>query len=411
MVLIDVNKNTSKLCFLYLITFLCGAFLASAKSEIIGEMKVVLIGPIYPYRGGIAHFTAALSEALEDQAVETTIISYKKLYPKFLYPGKDDKDYGGEAPDPKVNFIFSPFDWRDWQATLGMIKDISPDLVIFQWWVSAWSFAYQYMFRQLKKNGIRFKVIVHNVLPHEPKWYDVFLSKWVFAQVPEVICLSEKEATRLKTELGYGGKVVVSPHPIYKGFGSSTKTREQFISELKIAETDKIVLFFGIVRPYKGLGDLIEAIGILRKMQVPVTLVVAGEFWMKEDVFKAQVERLGIKDRVKIVNRYIPDLEVAQYFENADLFVAPYTAGTQSGALKLAMGYGLPAVITDVIEDELVVQFRDAILILPPSRPDLLADAIVVALKIKADRSKQHDETQSNWKPLVTTILDQTDLC
>ena len=80
-------------------------------------MKVVFIGPIYPYRGGIAHFTTALSEALEELGIETTIVSYKKLYPKFLYPGKDDKDYGEQVPDPKVSFIFSPFVPLDWQAT------------------------------------------------------------------------------------------------------------------------------------------------------------------------------------------------------------------------------------------------------------------------------------------------------
>lgn len=369
-------------------------------------MKVVLVGPVYPYRGGIAHFTAALADALENQAVETTIISYRKLYPKFLYPGKDDKDLGEHSPDPKVKFIYSPFDFRDWQATWRLIKEISPDLVIFQWWVTAWSFAYQYIFRQLSKNGIRFKVIVHNALPHEPRWYDVFLSKRVFTLVPEVICLSEREANRLKIDLGFREKIEVSPHPIYKGFGSSTKTREQFISELGISETDKIVLFFGIVRPYKGLRGLIEAIGILRNKQIPVTLVVAGEFWMKEESFRSQINHLGIQDNVKIVNRYIPDSEVAQYFENSDLFVASYVSGTQSGALKLAMGYGLPAVITNVLEDEMVVQNKDKIKVVLPNNSKSLADGITQMLEEVHTHNFDTLTNETYWEQLAGVIVD-----
>lgn len=381
-------------------------FLAGTKSGIIVDMKVVLVGPVYPYRGGIAHFTAALADALENQAVETTIISYRKLYPKFLYPGKDDKDLDEHSPDPEVKFIYSLFDFRDWQQTWRLIKEISPDLVIFQWWVTAWSFAYQYIFKQLNKAGIRFKVIVHNALPHEPRWYDVLLAKKVFALVPEVICLSDKEAKRLKTDLEYNGRVDVSPHPIYKGFGNSTKTREQYISEFGIKENDKIVLFFGIVRPYKGLGDLIETIGILRKKQIPVTLVVAGEFWMKEESFRSQINHLGIQENVKIVNRYIPDSEVAQYFENSDLFVAPYVAGTQSGALKLAMGYGLPAVITSVVADEMMSQRRDAIAIVPPSKPYLLAEAIAESLNSEKRKYSQQFGTKMSWETLTALILN-----
>lgn len=368
-------------------------------------MKVVLIGPIYPYRGGIAHFTAALAEELKNQAVETIIISYRKLYPKFLYPGKDDQELDENLPDPTVNFIFSPFDFRDWQATWRLIKDICPDLVIFQWWVTAWSLAYQYIFRQLNRAGIHFKVIVHNALPHEPRWYDVLLSKRVFALVPEVICLSEKEAKRLKTDLEYHGRVDVSPHPIYKGFGSSTKTRERFISELGIKDTDKIVLFFGIVRPYKGLGDLIEAIGILRKKQFPVTLVVAGEFWVKEEPFRSQISRLGIEENVKLINRYIPDSEVADYFEHSDVFVASYVAGTQSGALKLAMGYRMSAVITSVVQDELVNNFPATTIVVPPANPSRLADGIVCILEEKTKTCNSKNILTVNWAKLVKKLL------
>ena len=236
------------------------------------------------------------------------------------------------------------------------------------------------------------------------KWYDVFLARKVFSCVKEVVCLAESQKVKLEQRLDYKGRVCVTPHPIYKGFGPSKKSREEFITGLGISQDQKIVLFFGFVRPYKGLEDLIEAIGLLRRKKVPVTLIVAGEFWMKEDGFRDQIDRLGIEDYVKIVNKYIPDYEVADYFDHADLFVAPYNAGTQSGALKLAMGYGLPAVITSVIKDESLSEDQEGIYFAHSSCPSDLADQIERALMKKNHVLSYHLGKDFLWQEILKVL-------
>jgi len=367
-------------------------------------VKVILVGPIYPYRGGIAHFTEGLADAIREAGIDLELVSYKKLYPKLFFPGKTDKEMDEKKPDPSANFIYSPFDPVDWLKTWKFIHTNKPDLVIFQWWVTAWSFAYSYMFGKLTRAGIPFRVLVHNAIPHEVKWYDVFLARKVFSCVKEVVCLAESQKVKLEQRLDYKGRVCVTPHPIYKGFGPSKKSREEFITGLGISQDQKIVLFFGFVRPYKGLEDLIEAIGLLRRKKVPVTLIVAGEFWMKEDGFRDQIDRLGIEDYVKIVNKYIPDYEVADYFDHADLFVAPYNAGTQSGALKLAMGYGLPAVITSVIKDESLSEDQEGIYFAHPSCPSDLADQIERALMKKNHVLSYHLGKDFLWQEILKVL-------
>ncbi len=368
-------------------------------------MKAILVGPIYPYRGGIAHFTEALADAIREARIDLELVSYKKLYPKLFFPGKTDKEMDEKKPDPRANFIYSPFDPVDWLKTWKFIHTNKPDLVIFQWWVTAWSFAYSYMFGKLIRAGIPFRVLVHNAIPHEKKWYDIFLTRKVFFRTKEVVCLSESQKIKLEQELGYKGRVCVTPHPIYKGFGSSEKSHEEFLAGLGINQGQKIILFFGFVRPYKGLEDLIEAIGLLRKKELPVTLVVAGEFWMKEDGFRDQIARLEIEDHVKIVNKYIPDHEVADYFEHADLFVAPYNAGTQSGALKLAMGYGLPAVITSTIKDESLSEHQEGIFFVRPSCPLELADQTERALRKEKQALNYYSDKVFQWQTILNVLF------
>ncbi|HQJ32238.1 MAG TPA: glycosyltransferase [Anaerolineaceae bacterium] len=368
--------------------------------------KIVLIGPMPPYRGGIARFTASLAEELMDIGHDVKVISYRKQYPKLLYPGKTEKDYSQNISAVRTEFLFSPLNLEDWNETFKQIKCFQPDLVIYQWWTTFWAPATSWLIHQVNKAGINIKILVHNAFPHDSTWLDAKLTAWALRDASSFVTMTEAQANRLRSVVSSQAEILTAPHPVYRQFPNSGLSKVEVRKKLGLPLEVPIALFFGFVRPYKGLRILIDAMGILKSKGSRIHLVVAGEFWDDQDVYENQIAELGIKDMVTIRADYIPDSEAGLYFESADLFVAPYIGGTQSGSIKQAMGYGLPMVVTDVMTDHLVLDYPGGLSVVKSGDPEAFAEKIKEMLLSKFDtKSKNGNVLSNSWQPLLDVLL------
>jgi len=306
-------------------------------------MKVTLIGPVYPYRGGIAHYNASLAQALTGAGHTVRLISFRRQYPSRLYPGETDKDPSVEPLSFPAESILDPlYPWTWLHAARTIIND-HPHLVMFHWWTTFWAPAFTTLVWLIRRR-VKVVYLIHNVLPHEAKAWDRWMARATLQQGQVFIVQAPHERERLAALIPRSSLVIDSPHPAYLPFRKQPLSKIEARQQLDLPIDLPLLLFFGIVRPYKGLKYLVDA---LAQVQRPVRLVVAGEFWEDVTIYQQQIETLALSDRITLINRYIPNEEAHLLFSAADGLVAPYVGGTQSGAAGLALGYGLPMIITD----------------------------------------------------------------
>jgi glycosyltransferase involved in cell wall biosynthesis len=315
-------------------------------------MKIAVVGPAYPFRGGIAHYTTLLTAHLAAEH-DPRLYSFTRLYPEWLYPGRSQIDPSGkplaEVEARRWLTPWWPLSWRrvtqDWKAW-------QPDRVVVQWWVPFMAPLTAWLLARARRSGIHSTLLCHNVLPHERSRTDALIVGQVLSRADRLIVHTQSEYDRARALLA-DKPIVVSPHPTYADFQTSTWTRESARAELKI--DGKVVLFFGLVRPYKGLLDLIEALPTVLS-KIDVTLLVVGEIWGEAEIYHKRVNELGLNDKVRFINRYVSNAEVALYFSATDLVVLPYREATGSGVLQVAFGLGVPVVATRTGGMEEVVQ-------------------------------------------------------
>ncbi len=318
-------------------------------------MKLAIIGPVYPYRGGIAHYTTQMAQKFSQAGHTIRVFSFHRQYPAFLYPGKTDKDNSRVTFQVEATYSLDPLWPWTWTETARQIAAFEPDVVIIQWWVTFWGPAFALLASHLRRKHIPVVYLIHNVLPHEPGMADSLLARMALSQACGFIVQTSREESRLRSILPKA-QIKMCPHPNYDLFDGQSMTREQARKLLGLRQEIPVALFFGIVRPYKGLHVLIDAIAMLRDQGRELPLVVAGEFWEDIQKYRDQIRELRLADLVTLDNRYIPNEEVGKYFSAADVFVAPYLGGTQSGVVKIAVSFGLPVLASDCIAADLTLE-------------------------------------------------------
>ena len=367
-------------------------------------MKISLIGPVYPYRGGISQIHTLLGEALEHAGHEIQVISFKRQYPAWLYPGQNDKDPSLKESNLPTSYFLDPlYPWTWWKASQAILE-FHPDLVIFQWWTVFWAPAWAWICWQLHRYGLKTMFFIHNVLPHESKFADPVLARLALSRADEYITLTEREHKRLKDLFsGFSKPIFTTPLPVYQLGTKPPVSKKDARTQLGLAEEQPIVLFLGLVRPYKGLQYLIEACGQLIEEPSRPLLVIAGEFWEDPKIYQTQIRKLDLDDWVRIENRYVPYEEAALWFNAADLFVAPYIGGTQSAALRVALGYGLPVIATDRITAEFNGMDTPGLKAVPPGDSRALAVAIHKELS-RPTLTANKSLVENGWDPIVNII-------
>jgi len=376
-------------------------------------MRVALLGPTYPHRGGIAHYTTLLAHAIaaRQDADLVSFVSFRRLYPGFLFPGTTQFDASDEAlrppidPAPILDSI-QPFTWG---AAGRRLRDASPDVLVVPWWHPFFGPSLGVAARAARPKGRRGPkriFLCHNVEPHEPSPLDRSLAGYGLGAADAFLVHARAEAARLAAR-AKGRPVRVHPHPTYEVFSAKAPSREG--ARAAVGARGRTILFFGYVRPYKGLADLLDA---LRRARPDAwdTLLVVGEFYEPRERYAAALADPALRGKVTVVDRYVANEEVATYFAAADVVALPYRSATGSGIAQVAYGAGVPVVATRTGGLEDVVEDGVTGLLVPPGDPAALARALEryfdEEMGGRLREGVARTRARYGWDALVGALLD-----
>ncbi len=346
-------------------------------------MKLALLGPAPPLRGGIVTYLCLLARALEARGHEVFWSSFRKQYPRLLFPGKEQE--GEVAPwlaRPNLpRFVpWSPWSW--WRTYRDLARE-RPRAVILKYWIPFFAPGFWAVTRLLRaRTPIRILYVLDNVVPHERYPFGLRLTRMALRQGHGFIAQSEQVRRDLHAVVpGIDpGRVVMVPHPVYD-FGRPGRprpTREEARRELGLPADRRVVLFFGFIKPYKGVRWLIEAAPRLKERYGDgVRVLIVGDVYGDRREYDELIAASGAGDVVDLVAEFVPDARIEAYFLAADLVVLPYVSATQSGIVQIAYNYDRPVVTTDVGGLPEVVREGETGYLVPPRDAEALAAAIV----------------------------------
>ena len=313
------------------------------------KRKIILIGPAHPLRGGLASYDERLAKEFIDEGFDTTIYTFSYQYPGFLFPGTTQ--YSSEpAPENipikmKINSV-NPLNWI---AVGNELKRIKPDLIVVRYWLPFMGPCLGTILRRVRKNHYtKIICIADNIFPHEKRPGDKVFTKYFLKPVDGFITMSQKVLSDLH-HFAKEKPAQFIPHPLYDNFGEII-SKEEARNKLGINIKDRVILFFGFIRKYKGLDILLDALKILKSTyNAPdLKLLIAGEFYEDEKNYQPLLNDLAIKNSLILHTHFIADSEVKYYLCAADCIMQPYRSATQSGVTPLAYHFEKPMIVTNV---------------------------------------------------------------
>ncbi|MGA1842005.1 MAG: glycosyltransferase family 4 protein [bacterium] len=373
------------------------------------KKKIVIIGPAYPFRGGISHYNTLLYRALK-RIHNVAFFSFKRQYPDWLFPGKSDREPDEHTTkEPDIEYLLDSLNPLTWFGLFFRIMRERPRLLIIPWWTAFWApqfFTLAFLVRRFTSIEILF--ICHNVTPHDSAWLHRLSSIFVLINGHYYIVQSEDDR-RILSDLVRKplSHIIKNYHPTYEFFNLEHVDRDEARDTLGLKGT--VLLFFGLIREYKGLMYLIEALPSILSA-ADVTLLIAGEFWEDKDEYTELIKRLGIEDHVKIIDAYIPNEEVQIYFSAADICIMPYISATGSGVAQIAYGFNLPVIATSVGCLKEIIEDGVTGFLVPPRDPDELAKKVIETIKgdLTGEFRKNIEKIKDrfSWDGLVRKIDD-----
>lgn len=371
-------------------------------------MNILILGTAYPLRGGIAHYNALLYSHLKKRH-NVSLVSFKRQYPKMFFPGKSQEESGDPGiPVTSEQMIDSinPFNWIRVGLTL---RKRNADVVIFKYWLPFFGPCLGTICALIKwRRATHVLAICDNVIPHERRLGDIVFTKYVFRFVDSFIVQSdtvEKDLLSLVDEPHY--KKV--PHPVYEIFGKKI-SKDEAKKRLTITD-EKVILFFGYIRKYKGLHTLIDAMKIVKE-SLRVKLFVVGEFYDDEEAYRWHISDAQVRDVIDVVSDYVPNEKVGEYFSAADVVVLPYLSATQSGIAQIAYNFDKPVIATNVGGLAEVVVDDVSGIVVPPNNPQALAGAIQKFykenLEARLSSGAAQEKKKYSWNAMVDAIEELT---
>lgn len=374
------------------------------------KKKIVLIGPVYPYKGGISHYTGLMYRAL-CKKYDVEMVSYKFQYPKLLYK-KEQRDYSNDSfKIDGTQYLIHTANPINWIYTAKKINAIKPEMAIIQWWHPYFAPCYYMLCKCLRDIKILF--VCHNVFPHERFPMDRTLTKAVLRQGNCYIVQSKMDAEDLQT-------VIKNPvfrqtvHPTYNAFKIENMSKEEARRRLSICTNEKVLLFFGFIREYKGLKYLIKAMPLIKKHIADTKLLIVGDFQNDESEkqYVDMIAQTGVKGIIEIYDGYIPDKEVEKFFTASDLVVLPYISATQSGIAQIAYGFEKPVVVTRVGGLPDVVTDGKTGYIVEPENAQAIAEAVIDFFEQgKADvfaEGVKNEAYRFSWERMVEMVEEMS---
>jgi len=365
-------------------------------------MKICLIGPAPPLRGGIAHYNTQLAFELAKRH-QVSAISFSRQYPALLFPGRSQLDPSPHVSGPIAEALLDSINPLSWLRASRRIARHAPDLIVVHWWNPFFAPCIGATVRLVKRRGravIAF--ICHNVVPHEPVPLARSLTRFALAAGDAWLVLSMADRRDLES-LGLHGTTLVTPQPPPTGFGDPLSKED---ARRRLSLAGPTLLYFGLIRSYKGLPNLIEAMPAVVN-RVDCTLLVVGEFYERKEPILNLVQRLGLESRVRIIDRFVPNQEVSLYFSAADLVVLPYESATQSGIVPMAYAFERPVIATRVGGLPELVHEGETGFLVEPGNPRALAEAIIRYYSEGREaqfRRRILDRSRFSWEELVRRL-------
>jgi len=367
-------------------------------------LRIALLTPFYPYRGGIAQFSLSLFRELR-QENEVKVFSFSRLYPNFLFPGTTQFVEDETAVDTPSERILDSINPLTYEKTARRIKEFEPDVLVIAYWMSFFVPAYAYIAWRLRKK-MKIIALIHNAIPHEPRFFDRPLARCFFRQCSECAVLSEtvkNDVSRLYPK----ANCRLLFHPLYDHYGERIE-KDAAQQKLNLNPNKKILLFFGLIRDYKGLDLLIDAMSLLDESH---QLVIAGECYGDFGKYQQQIDESPAKERITVFNHYINDDEMSVFFSVSDLLVLPYRSATQSGVIPVACHFNLPVLVTDVGGLRETVE-RPGIGLVCQPQPDSIANGIkafFASNKELYDNNFRKVKEELSWKNFAEKLIKFTE--
>lgn len=368
--------------------------------------KVVIIGPAWPLRGGLATFDQRLAKQFTDEGMECSIYSFSLQYPGFLFPGTTQYSSDPAPQDVDIKTVINSINPINWITVGSKLKALRAHIVVVRFWLPFMGPSLGTILRIAKRNGVsKVIAITDNVNPHEKRPGDKMFTRYFLSACDGFITMSEKVMNDLKTFDQSKPKMQVL-HPLYDNFGQPVSKAEAR-NKLALPQDQKIVLFFGFIRKYKGLDILLEAMSILKKKGEQIKLLIAGEFYEDDEPYKNLIEKLNLGESVILHTQFIPDSEVKYYLCAADAVVQPYRNATQSGVTPLAYHFEKPMIVTNVGSLAALVPDGKAGIVTNADAPSI-AEAVAAYFQLGENYFIPHlrnEKEKYSWTKMTGAIL------
>lgn len=373
------------------------------------RLKIAILGPTHPFRGGIAHHTTMLYRQLRERH-DVRMIGFRRQYPMWLYPAASDRD-PSEKPFTAdgVERVLDSLNPLTWLQVVRQVRRFDPDALVIPWWVAFWALPMGTISRLARRNRrTRVVFICHNVVEHESSRLRQLATRFALSGGDRFVVHSDEDRDNLLALIPRA-QVVRAELPSFGAIATERPSRDAARTRLGLDPAEPILLFFGFVRPYKGLRHALDALPqILARF--PVRLIVAGEFWRDRDSYLAQIARLGIAGQVVLLDRYVANEQVPDLFAAADLVVQPYETATQSAVTQIAFDAGRPVVVTSVGGLPETVRHGGTGYVVPPRDSVAIAGAVVDFFENARAESMQaeilREADRFSW-PRFTAVLEK----
>ena len=371
--------------------------------------NIIILGPAHPYRGGIAAFSHRLAQELKQAGHKVTIFNFTLQYPSLLFPGKTQYSHDSPPPNVEITRSLSSINPFTWWRTAQRIRAMAPDIVIVRYWIPFMAPSLGTVLKLVKKSVGRRIAIVDNIIPHEKRIGDRQLSQYFVNQCDEFVVMSKQVKEQLQ-EFNSNKPIKFHNHPIYDNYGEAIDKNSAKIA-LNLDVNTNYLLFFGLIRAYKGLDLLLNAIDPNLFKKYNLKLIVAGEFYDDKSKYTQIINDNSLQDFVIVHDFFIPNDDVKKYFCAADLVVQPYKTATQSGISQIAYHFDKPMVVTDVGGLPDIVENNVSGFIVNQT-PDSIAKAIQKfyddGIEIQFQHAVREKKKEFSWDRFVEILLEET---
>ena len=375
--------------------------------------KIKIIGPAYPFRGGLAAYNERLAREFISLGMEASIETFTIQYPNILFPGKTQyADW--DAPEGlNIKQTVNSINPLNWLRVGNRIRKEKPDLVIFKYWLPFMAPCFGTIIRRIKKNKFTKVIcIADNIVPHEKRIGDKQLTRYFMNSIDGIVAMSKSvydDILLFRPEIPRK----ICPHPLFDNFGEKLD-RETALKYLKLDPSHRYLLFFGFIRDYKGLDLLLKSFSNIELKSLPIKLIIAGEFYTDPKPYFELIEKLELQDRVIMRNKFIADNEVNKYFCAVDMVVQPYKNATQSGVTQIGYHFEKPMLVTNVGGLSEIIPDQKIGYVVEPNENEIAA-ALIDFYKNKRQQEFEKnaiiEKRKFSWKNMVnaiTELLNQT---